>query len=614
MPATGGTQHPIAMVADVGALPLGGYPHFTSDTTRVFYHDGTALVSVAWDGSDRKVVLARATPQTVLSPDGVHVLSRAGPRRHIYLFERPHVADSVTVDPTAGAPAVPLRRLTRADGDFPSFSRDGSKAVWSHGNTLFVYDVAQGDRAVADSLAAALARGAAAPSDSARRAPTDSTRRTPVDSAGPWTPVYDATRHEVTITLAADQPSGATVLRGARIVTMKGQEIIEDGDIVVTGNRITGVGARGQVDLPRGARTIDVRGKTILPGYVDVHAQMAAPTQVHRTVIPQYLANLAFGVTTTRDPESQAADIFTYADRVALGELLGPRVFATGPTALDSGAVMRTNADARNFLGAYASGYRSGTVRGELTATRADRQRFLTVAKDLGLTAVAVGSPDFRKSLSAILDGFAAHLGSYEIFPLHNDVAKLIAEAGITYTPMLLGRVGARQGIEHVLATEAPHSDAKVLRFMYHRDIDRLSRGRFQWADPVEYPFDLIAQGAARILANGGKVAVGSNGRVQGLAFHWEMWLLSKGGMQNHDLLRAATLFGAESIGLGAQLGSIESGKLADLQVLDANPLTDIRNTNTVRFVMQNGRLYDAQTLEQIAPERKKPDNVWWLA
>ncbi|MGH7467917.1 MAG: amidohydrolase family protein [Longimicrobiales bacterium] len=611
MPATGGPQHAIVMVADVGSLPLGGFPHFTSDTTRVFYHDGTALVSVAWDGSDRKVVLARATPQTLLSPDGVHVLSRAGPRRHIFLFERPQVADSVTVDPLAQTPVVPMRRLTRAGGDFPSFSRDGSKAVWTHGATLFVYDVAQGDKAVVDSLAAALTRSAPAP-DSAGRTAADTTRRQQADPAGPWTPVYDATRHAITIAVAADKPTGVTVLRGARLVTMKDLEIIEDADIVVTGNRITAIGRRGQVDIPRGARTIEVAGKTILPGYVDVHAQMAAPSQVQRTVIPQYLANLAFGVTTTRDPEAQAADVFTYADRVALGELIGPRVFATGPTALDSAAILRTNPDARNFLAAYANSYRSGTVRGDLTATRADRQRFLTVSKELGLTAVTNGSPDFRKSLSAILDGYAGHLGSYEIMPLQNDVAKLIAEAGITYTPMLLGRVGSRQGMEHVLATESPHTDPKVQRFLSHRDIDRLARGRFPWADPVEYPFDLIAQGAARVVAEGGKVALGSNGRVQGLAFHWEMWLLSK-GMRNHDILRAATVSGAESLGLGAQLGSIESGKLADLQVLDANPLSDIRNTNTVRYVMKNGRLYDALTLEQIAPVRRKPDNLWWL-
>ncbi|NUQ47439.1 MAG: hypothetical protein HUU22_15545, partial [Phycisphaerae bacterium] len=153
IPAAGGAQQPITVVADAGAFPAGGYPHFTGDTSRVFYHDGTSLVSVAWDGSDRTVVLARATPQTVISPDGRHVLSRAGPRRHIYLFERPQVADSIAIDPTSGQPPVPVRRLTRAGGEFPAFSRDGSRAIWTHGNTLHVYDVARGDQATADSIA-----------------------------------------------------------------------------------------------------------------------------------------------------------------------------------------------------------------------------------------------------------------------------------------------------------------------------------------------------------------------------------------------------------------------------------------------------------------------------
>ena len=105
MSSAGGQQHPITMVADVGALPLGGYPHFSRDTSRVFFHDGTGLVSVQWDGSDRTVVLSRATPQTLLSPDGAHVLTRAGRRNHIYLFERPEATDSLVIDPTAATRA-----------------------------------------------------------------------------------------------------------------------------------------------------------------------------------------------------------------------------------------------------------------------------------------------------------------------------------------------------------------------------------------------------------------------------------------------------------------------------------------------------------------------------
>jgi imidazolonepropionase-like amidohydrolase len=618
MAPSGGTQHPITMVTDVGALPLGGFPHFTADSSRVFFHDDAGLLSVRWDGSDRKVVLAGATPQTLLSPDGVHVLSRVGRRRHIYLFELPLLADSLTIDPSSGTPPVPARRLTRAGGDFPAWSRTGSKAVWSSGTTLFVYDIAQGDKATADSLASAGSRPTPGPTPAAGGGaePGDTTRRTAAaaDSTIRWAPAFDAARYDVKITVPSDKPTGVVALRGARIISMNGREIMENGDIVITGNRITAVGARGTVTIPRGARTVDVSGKTIIPGYVDVHAQIAAPAQIHRTLVSQYLANLAFGVTTTRDPQSQLTDVFTYADRVAMGHLLGPRVFATGPVALDADLTVRTMAEGRTFIAPFATGYRPGTIRGDLSAPRADRQRFLMIGKELGLTAVAMGATDFKKSLSAILDGYADHQGAYEIFPLHDDVAKLIAESGLTYTPMLLGRVGSRSGMEHMLATENPHADARLRRFYYHKDLDRLTRARGPWIVPAEYPFEDIAAGAARIVAAGGRVALGTNGRIQGLGIHWDMWLLSRGGMPSHDVLRAATIVGADAIGVGSQLGSIEVGKLADLQVLDRDPLTDIRNTSSVRYVMKNGRLYDAATLDQIAPTKTKMDSPWWLA
>src|SRR5262249_21416301 len=161
-------------------------------------------------------------------------------------------------------------------------------------------------------------------------------------------------------------------------------------------------------------RTIDVSKATILPGYVDVHANVGAPAQVHRTMLPQYLANLAFGVTTLRDPEAQTTDVFTYADRLLAGDLMGPRLFATGPTALDTAATVATLAEGRPFIGPYASAYRPATVRADLTAARAARQRFLQVSRELGLSAVATGTPDYKKSLSVILDGFADHQSAYE--------------------------------------------------------------------------------------------------------------------------------------------------------------------------------------------------------
>ncbi len=87
---------------------------------------------------------------------------------------------------------------------------------------------------------------------------------------------------------------------------------------------------------------------------------------------------------------------------------------------------------------------------------------------------------------------------------------------------------------------------------------------------------------------------------------------MQSGGLSEHDALRVATIFGAEAIGLDNDLGSIDEGKLADLIVLDANPLDDIRNTNTVRMVMKNGRLYDGDRLNEIWPTQRQLDGLYW--
>ena len=111
----------------------------------------------------------------------------------------------------------------------------------------------------------------------------------------------------------------------------------------------------------------------------------------------------------------------------------------------------------------------------------------------------------------------------------------------------------------------------------------------------------------------GGRAGLGSHGQLQGLGAHWETWNLASGGLTPHETLQVVTMYSAEAIGLQQDLGSLEAGKLADLLVLDRNPLENIKNTNSIRYVMKNGELYEADTLNMVWPQPKPlPKQFWW--
>jgi len=421
-------------------------------------------------------------------------------------------------------------------------------------------------------------------------------------------PAYEPQRVDVAIRVPRDIPRGTVVLRGARIVSMKGDEVIDNGDIVVTDNRIVSVGARGAV--PAGARVIDVTGKTIIPGFVDVHAHPWPTWGIHETQVWKYLANLAWGVTTTRDPQTSTTDVLTYADLVETGEILGPRIFHTGPGVFWD-EDFKSLEDTKQALRRYSEFYRINTIKMYMTGNRKQRQWVIMAAKELGLMPTIEGGLDFKMNLTAVIDGYPGSEHSYPIMPLYQDAVRLVAQSGITYTPTLLVSYGGPWSENFFYERYDIHDNPKVRRFMPHDEIDQRAERR-PWFRETEYVFPRIAASANAILQAGGYIGLGGHGQMDGLGDHWELWAMAAGGMKPHDVLRVATSNGAHAIGMEQDLGSIEPGKLADLIVLDANPLEDIHNTNTVRYVMKNGRLYEGETLNEIWPRQRQLPKMWW--
>lgn len=553
--------------------------------------DDQVLVSLALDGTDKRSHLVFAGAEEVVpSPDFTRVAYKL--QHRAWLTALPAWGGGeVRVD----GGTLPVTPLAKVVGDWLGWTPDGGEVTWAEGNVL--------KRRAIQGVGTPRPRDfdAPAPEEGKEEKPEDLLPDLPgADEAG-------VVAVALKVALPRARPERVLALTHARVVTLRGDEVLEDATVLVEGDRIAAVGR--DVELPAGAEVIDCSGKTVIPGLVDVHAHLHYASG---DVLPErewrYLTQLDFGVTTVHDPSASTDAVFTQAERVEAGLMEGPRVLSTGFVLY--GALSHIGAPTPDPEAALAHVRRlkalgATSVKVYQQGQRERRQWYAQACRAERILCVTEGGGDLFQDLGMVADGFHAVEHSLSISPVYDDVKRFLAASrdpgkdgrpgglGTAWTPTLLVSYGGLPGEHWFFQHADPIDDARLLKHHPRRELDRRAWRPGVQAHDGDWNHQQAARDAADVARRGALVTLGAHGQLQGLGVHWELWALAgPGAMTPLEALRAATVQGARYLGLDGLLGTVEAGKLADLVVLEADPLADIRNSTRIDFVVQNGAVH----------------------
>lgn len=575
IPAEGGTP---SLITEGGSRPT-----FNKTGDRIFLTGGegekTALYSIGLKGEDRRVhLLSDNAQQIVPSPNEEWVALVE--RFHAYIAVFPPTGQAVNIGP--GTTDYPIKKLTRDAGSYLNWSMDSKRLYWSLGPELFSRDLTNTFPFVP---------GAA-----------DSVQEKP-----------DTVGVNIGFMADTDNPTGSVALVGATVITMRGDEVLQNATILIERNRIKAVGPAGSVSIPSNARRIDVSGKYIMPGMIDVHAhgnfESWSPQSHWR-----FYANLAFGVTTMHDPSANTEGVFYNSEMLKAGLMTGPRLYSTG--SILYGAEGSFKVIVNNFEDAMAHLRRLNavgafSVKSYNQPRRDQRQQIIEAARRLNMLVVPEGGSTFFWNMTHVLDGHTGVEHNLPITPLYNDVVTVIAKSKTGLTPTLIVNYAGLSGENYWYQVTNVWENKRLMTFTPADIVNSRARRRTM-ASEDDYSYVETSKALKRVLDAGGSVQLGAHGQLQGLGAHWELWMIQQGGMTPLEALRSATLSGAQYLGFDKDLGSLEAGKLADLIVLEKNPLDNIRNSESIQYVMVNGRLFDAWTGDQLGNHPGKRGKFYW--
>ena len=534
----------------------------------------TTLLSMTNDGHDiREHAVATLATDIKIAPNGKHIAYIDG--HHIYISKAMRSGKTIVLDsPTAPFPSV---KLSRVGGTYLNWSADSSQIAWSTGALL---------------------------------------KTVTIDAA--FTPDYETATASVNLSMTVEtaKPGSKLALTHVRIVTMNGErEVIEDGTVVITNNRIAAVGHSADVAIPAGYQQVDLSGKTVIPGFVDIHAH---GPYGRGEIIPQQnwnlLAHLALGVTTVHNPSSKATLAFAAAEYARAGKILGPRIFSTGEIIYGAKSPyfssVQTLDDALSHVRRLkAQGAIS--VKNYNQPRREQRQQVIEAARQEGLMSVAEGGALYHQDMNLITDGITGIEHNVPVMPMYDDVTQLWQQSEAGYTPTLVVTFGGLTSEDYYYQDTEVWKHPILSNFVPPAVLQPRSVRR-PMAPEEDYKDDDAAAAAKVLLEAGVLVNTGAHGQREGLATHWEMWSFARGGFSPMQAIAAATINPAQYMGMAADIGSLETGKLADMVILDANPLENIRNSDKISQVLLNGRLYDATTLSEKHTGDKSLKPFYW--